>query len=123
MIRENYDQDSYGTVLNTPKTYDAIAADLQKHGSVIIGWTEGAMTHLDILFTVAPIQVGSLQRGMSTHTDLFVSVSHFGMHGFEINDDDLHPGYVNEKINLGGGDNVTSVAFTELINQVKKRLV
>lgn len=119
MINEAFTQDEYGEVLNSTDTYKAIADVLESRGSVVIGWTDEAGSHLDILFTLHPIQVGSLQRGMRW-TDLFVSISSFGMHGFDIDDEELHYGYIGEKLNLG--INVTSEKVGELINGVKKLL-
>jgi len=120
-LNKDYDQDEYGEVLNGKKTYKSIASTLEQNGSVVIGWTDQAMTHLDILFTVAPIQVGGLQRGMS-HADLFVSVSAYGMFAFDIKEDYLHPGYVGEKLGLSG-ENTTTIRLAELITEVRKRLI
>lgn len=118
--RSSPDQDEYGEVLNSDRTYAWIAETVERSGSAIIGWTDGLGSHMDILFCLAPIQKGGLQRGMSALTDLFVAVSHFGMHGFEIKDDFLHPGYVAEK--LGTGDNSTTAKLTDLITGVRDRL-
>lgn len=121
-MHENISQDEYGEVLNSERTFEGLGELIEKHGSVVIGWTDQQGSHLDILFTLMPIQAGNLQRGMSALTDIFVSISHFGMHGFKIDDVDLDAGYVAEKLRLDGV-NVTSTAVAELINGVKKELV
>jgi hypothetical protein len=121
-LNELLDQDEYGEVFNSERTFTGLARLLEKHISVVIGWTDQEGSHLDILFVVAPVQAGGLQRGMSAQTDLFVAVSHFGMFGFEIKEDgELFAGYVGEKLRLG--DNITTQKLAELIDGVRKRLV
>jgi hypothetical protein len=119
MINEAFDQDEFGEVLNSEKTYQAIADSLEKNGSIIFGWTDQAGTHLDVMLVVNPIQVGHLQRGLRW-SDLFVSVVGFGTHGFEIDHDDTHYGYIGEKLRLG--TNITTEKLAALINGVKKLL-
>jgi len=120
-LNELLDQDKYGEVYNSERTFTGIARLLERHTSVVIGWTDQMASHLDVLFTVQPIQAGMLQRGMSAHTDLFVSVSHYGMFGFEIRDTDLHPSYVAEKLLLG--NDLTTEKLTELIAGVRAHLL
>lgn len=110
--------DEYGEVYNSTITFAGLAQAIRDRGSVVIGWTDQKGTHLDILFVNRPIQYGSLQRGMRL-TDLFVSVSSIGMHGFEIDDIPLDPGYISEKIRIGGS---TDEEFADLINGVRKEL-
>lgn len=121
-------QDEYGAVINTPETYRAIADELRGIGTVsgasipvIIAWTDQAGTQLDILFCYQPDQYGRLQRGMSTNTDLFVAVSSFGMFGFDVTGPWKSPGYVGEKLHLGG-DNTTTEKLADLINGLCREL-
>lgn len=118
-IKDNIDQDTYGEVLNSERTYKGIAEYLEERGSVAIGWTDEQGTHLDILFVINPIQIGGLQRGLRWN-DLFVSVVGFGTFGFDIEREDTHYGYIGEK--LGLGDNITTEKLADLINGIKKRL-
>lgn len=115
------DQDEYGEVFNSEKTFTGLARLLENHVSVAIGWTDELGSHMDILLTISPAQAGGLQRGLSAQTDLFVTIFGYGAFGFELKDDDLHPSYVGEKLNMG--DNATTVKLTELIVEVRKRLL
>ncbi len=114
------DQDEYGMVLNSRKTYEGLANRLWEFHSVVFAWTDQEGTQLDILMAHNPPQFGSLQRGMRALTDLFVAVSHFGMFGFELNGSEKFAGYVGEKLNLG--TNVTTEKLAELINGVCREL-
>lgn len=120
MFDERLEQDEYGEVINSEKTFEGLAEILQKHTATIIGWTDLHGTHFDILLVVQPIQVGTLQRGLKARTDLFVSISGFGMFGFDIEREDTHSSYVGEKLQLGGG--VTTEEVTNLINGVRRNL-
>lgn len=115
------DHDKYGEVTNSKKTFLGIGQALKTGHSVIIGWTDGHGTHLDILFTLYPLQSGPLQGGMSSNTDLFVSVARHGMFGFELNGKWKAPGYVGKKLNLGD-HNSTTAELSELINNICKEL-
>jgi hypothetical protein len=115
--------DSYGEVINSLTTYVVVTETLKRDGSVLIGWTDGEYTHLDVLFVLRPHKFGNIQRGLQhTHRLLFVSVIGFGTFGFDVFDrnGDLFPSYVGEK--LGLGENVTTEALTTLINEVIERL-
>ena len=116
--------DKYSTVVNHHDTYKFLADQMKdRHdgGPVVFAWTDGHSTQLDILMVYRPMQFGSLQRGMKSETDLFVAVSTFGMFGFEVNENWKAPGYVGEKLNLGG-HNSTTAELSELINGVIKEL-
>lgn len=114
-------QDEYGTVVNHPETYSEITSILRTHGSIIFAWTDEQSTHLDILMAYRPRQFGSLQRGMSTITDLFIAVSGFGMFGFELNGIEKHSSYIGEKLNLGGS-NTTTDKLADLVNGICRGL-
>ena len=111
--------DEYGEVINEAETYKHIALLLET-GSVVIGWSDGQGTHLDILFCLRPYEYGSLQGGQSASTDLFVAVLKRGAFGFEIKNEDTHAGYIEGK--LGGGLGSTADKLAELINQIKKAI-
>src|SRR5580765_2016325 len=112
------DQDEYGEVITTDTTIRELAW-LLVGPSVVIGWTDGEGSHLDILFCYRAKQFGHLQRGMQSD-DLFVAVSGFGMFGFKVDELPLYGSYVGEK--LGLGDNITSTKLAELIGGVRKIL-
>jgi hypothetical protein len=118
----HFNHDDFGEIENGEKTYDSIIKGLSRGTSVIIGWTDAAGTHLDILFTISPIQAGSLQRGMSSATDLFVAVSGFGFFGFDIKSSERYPSYVGEKLGLGTISNPTTEKLAELINAICRKL-
>lgn len=121
-IREELDQDEYGTVFNSEKTYTGLAKILNRHGSAIIAWTEQQGSQMDIWLTVQPIQAGPVGRGLRATTDLFVAVIGFGAFGFEIDRNNaLHAGYVAEKLSWGEV-NITIEKITELIEGVIKEL-
>jgi hypothetical protein len=122
MLNDLFDQDKVGDVYNSERNYVALADILENNGSVVIGWTDQDGSHLDILFCVSPIQVGDLQGGMSTFSDLFVAVAFNGMFGFTIQDNYLASDYVAKKLNLGP-PNSTSEKLAVLIGEVRKRLV
>ena len=113
------DYDGYGEVINGEKTYKGIAEELRSN-AVLVGWTDGDMTHFDILFTLSALKYGVVQGGIGGR-DLFVSIMRRGAFGFEVEHADTHEGYYEEK--LGGGMGSTSSALGELINGVKKALV
>lgn len=107
-------KDDYGEVINGENTYKEISYQLKHGNSVIIGWTDGEGTHLDILFSVNVVKEGILQGGLRW-SDLFVSIMRIGCFGFTT-DGEKHSGYVGEKLNLR--DNVTTDKLTELINGI-----
>lgn len=110
--------DTYGEVVNDPATYQEIASRLQDH-PVLVGWTDEAGTHFDILFAINVEGYGTFQGGLKV-TDLFVSIMRRGAFGFEIEHINTHTGYYDEK--LGGGMGSTAERLAELINGVKKLL-
>lgn len=114
-------QDEYDTVLNHDETFATLAALLRTDYCVVFAWTDGHGTQLDILMAYTPVQFGHLQRGMNSSTDLFVAVSSFGMFGFELNGLEKFPGYVGEKLGLGG-HNETTAELAALINGVCREL-
>lgn len=112
--------DDYGEVINGPETYKDIATELQGGHSVLIGWTDQASTHYDVLFTRGALKYGTIQGGLQ-RGDLFVSVMRIGAFGFEVHaGPSLHPSYVSEKLFIH--NLVTATALTELIEGVKGQL-
>lgn len=114
--------DEWREVVNGDNTFNQIASDLHERGAVIIGWTDQASTHWDILLTLCPKQYGSLQGGLRGRSDLFVSVMRRGCFGFDVSSSSpLHPSYVAEK--FGETErNPTIIALTELINGIMAAL-
>lgn len=114
--------DEWREVVNGPETFAQLASNLREDGSVIIGWTDNRQSHLDILFTLRPIQHGSLQGGLRGPSYLFVSIIRKGCFGFDIASvAPLHPSYVAEK--LGDSENSPTVAaLAELISGVIEAL-
>lgn len=113
-------KDTYGEIINGKETYQDIAKNLKNKGSIIIGWTDGEFTHLDILFSyrVTRVKDNVLQRGLRW-TDLFVSIMGIGAMGF-ITDHEKTPAYIAEKLNTG--NNITTEKLTELINGIIQAL-
>lgn len=114
--------DEYGTVVNDEATYQDIAEKLRTGNAVLIPWTDGHGTQLDILFVWSKLYTMTprlIQRGIRP-TDLFVSIMSWGAFGFEIEKEDTYPGYYAEKLRLSG-DTLTE-AFAELVNGVKRLL-
>jgi hypothetical protein len=115
--------DKYGEVVNEPETFDALASHLLAEGRLLIGWTDGEFTHLDLVFALHPLKFGNIQRRLHHSRQLlFVSVIGFTAFGFDTFDRNgpLYPSYVGEK--LGIGDNATAAALTELINELLERV-
>lgn len=118
----NYD--TYEEVINGEKTYKRIAEVLNNNKSCLIGWTDGQMSHFDILFTCNAMGFGHFQGGVKPD-DLFVSIMRVGCFGFETNNIDTHSGYYTEKLTRGSSNffgDAGSEALGELINGVKKHL-
>lgn len=109
----------YGIVINSEKTYEAIAHSLLQLKPVLIAWTDQEGTQLDILLNYMAIKYGPAQGGVRG-TDLFVSVMRVGAFGFDAKEKDTHPRYYSEKLGLGSG--VTVEKFAELINGIKSKL-
>lgn len=116
--------DEYHTVINDQETYKRIAFGLKNHGSFLIAWTDQIGTQFDILFTINPDfemqNIGMVQRGIR-RTDLFVSIMGLKSHGFEIENQNTHQGYLAEKLGVTGDETIEKLG--ELINGVKKELV
>jgi hypothetical protein len=111
----NYD--AWREVVNGPETYVTLASILRNEGKVVVGWTDGAGSHHDVLFTLCPRKFGSLGGGLRGSTDLFVSLMRHGCFGFDIaTTSPRHPDYIAEK--LGTHQNETIERLSELINGV-----
>lgn len=117
--------DEYNEIINGEDTYRTLAFDLQEFGRSMIGWTDEAGKHFDILFTYkVPFSGGHVQHGLRPKDDLFVSVMRIGSCGFDTRNssiDRFHPAYIGEKLNLGGA-NTTTEKLSELINNVVEKL-
>ena len=116
-----YTQDEYQVVQNSPFTYEAVAAQLRLTGSVHIGWTDDAMTHMDVVLHDDIVQVGPSNRLDASPDRLWVGVIGYGLWAFHLGDTDIHSSYVAEKLGFRGA-NVTVQKLTDLINGVNKAL-
>lgn len=115
-------EDEYGEVKNCPLTYASVALALTKGESVMVAWTDGHMSHFDVLFTYKAMRCGKhIQGGVRPETDLLVSVMRVGSFGFEVNDSELHWSYVNEKFGNFFGE-TTGREFAALVNGIKNEL-
>lgn len=114
--------DEYGEVINHPDTYQGIADCLMAVGKCLVGWTDQAGTHFDLLFVYRVPHYGTnIQGGIVPSRDLFVSIMRRGAFAFLVREAETHPGYYDEK--LGGGLGTSKEPLAELINEVKARLV
>jgi hypothetical protein len=113
--------DEYGVVQNSPDTYRAAAEELRASGSVAIGWTDNAMSHLDVLLVLAPQKVGPCNRMDPTPNKLFIGVAGYGVFGFALRVGALHPDYLAEKLRMHPSS-VTTVALAQLFNGVMAEL-
>lgn len=110
-----FDTDDFGEIINGIKTYHSIAYHLVTDHAINVGWSDGLESHFDILFAI-PIQFGKVQRGIS-NGDLHVSVQGFGQFAFDINEDDIHPGYIAEKLRMPMCETIQKLAI--LINEIR----
>lgn len=108
----NYDE--YGEVINGASTFVTIADQLREFEHLMIGWTDEAGTHFDILFANGSEFEGANHQGGIRPNDLFISIMRLGAFGFK-RDVELHPDYVAEKLGCGG---ITAKKLSELINGV-----
>jgi hypothetical protein len=121
-IPVRFTQDEYGVVANSPDTFQAAAEELRDSGSVSLGWTDNAMSHLDVLLVLAPTQVGPTNRMDHHPGKLFVAVAGYGMFGFATTtrNGPLHHAYLAEKV--GMRPSVTTEALADLVNGVMSDL-
>lgn len=114
-------QDEYGEYVNSEETYERIGAFIKQGFSVIIGWTDGAGTHLDILFNAmvipVPSEIPNVLQGGLRGRELFVAIMRIGAFGFDT-DGPHSVGYYAEKLHLGHPDNPTARGVADLINGV-----
>lgn len=118
--------DAWGEVVNGPDTVRTIVENLVAGWPTVIGWTDGRMSHHDVLFAIVRDIHGHLQGVHPTaqalpSTILFVSVMRVGAFGFVMeHDSSFTERYVAEKLGVGGA---TAVALAALINDIVKELV
>ncbi len=109
--------DKWGEVINGTKTYEQIAYFLRTSKNCIIGWTDEQGTHYDILFTLKPIKIGTLQRGLHGDNELFISIVGGTTFGFKVNRaNELDESYIAEKLMITGKDTIKKIS--DLINGV-----
>ena len=122
MLPFTFTQDAYGVVQNSPDTYAAAADELSTTGWLSLGWTDNAMSHLDVLLVLAPRQVGPSNRMDYNPAKLFIAVAGWGMFGFQVRrDDPLFHAYLGEK--LGMRPSATTEALADLFNGVMAALL
>ena len=114
-----FNQTPQGEVSNGHSTYNSIVKILEKHGCVLIGWTDRENIHFDIMFSL-PAPVGWLQRDI-THEDLCVTIFGFGAAAFNINEIEVLPAYIADKLGLQMSDALLKLA--ELINNIRKYIL
>lgn len=114
------DHDEYGEIINGEGTYQMVAEELRENSAVLLGWTDQQGTHFDVLLKFTARVHGNNIQGGVRGTDLFVAIMRRGAFGFELENEDTHAGYYDEK--LGGGMGETKEKFAELINGIKKHL-
>lgn len=66
------DLDDYSEIINGHNTYKWIVDRLHNSGSVMFGWSDGDMTHLDILVCTPGDGMQNLQSGLRL-SDLYVA--------------------------------------------------
>lgn len=112
----NYDK--YDEVINGKNTYKEIAKLLQENETIGIGWTDGYITHLDIVFKLGILKFGSFQRGIKAN-DLYVSI--IGHTSYAFVPDTIKEGtYIQEKLRM---NNECGDKLAELINGIIRELV
>ncbi len=113
-------RDEYETVVNNPETYSFIAKALLKDGNILIPWTDGEGSQLDILlnllFTPA---IGPIQGGIESDY-LFVSIMRVGAFAFRIGNNETTGDYYSEKLGLTSGATADKLAV--FLNGVRKEL-
>lgn len=115
--------DQYNEVTNSTETYEGIADRLAQFEPVVIGWTDGAGSHLDLLFALGVSKLGNLQCGLRPSGDLFVGVMRRGCFGFDATTTDTDPGYFAEKLGMAEyAASFTLAALAELINGIRANL-
>ena len=111
-------KDDYGEIYNGEETFKKIAETLLNEGKCIIGWTDQAYDHRDILFTYQPKQFGNLQRGLKW-CYLYISIMGLSCMGFlmeDLRDNRKANSYIMEKLRLY--DNDCDNKICDLINGV-----
>ena len=112
----NYDRDKYDAITNGQGTFDAVANDLIVRSHVVLNWTDGRGTLLNVLFSFDPTRVGA-PGGMVDDGPgkLWVGIAGHGMFGFRLNGY-VAPGYAQEKLGVRGS---TAVRIAELVTGVR----
>ena len=115
-----YDQDAYGAIINGLGTFHAVAGDMLSRQHVVLNWTDGKGTLLNVLFSFDPTRVGALGGIVDGGPGkLWVAVAGHGMFAFGVNLGYVAPDYAQEKIGVRGS---TAVAFAELLTGVRVAL-
>ena len=117
-----YTMSEWGEVTNSPDTYRAIAADLDRHGSVILGWIDGAGSLIDVALALNPLRAGPGGRIDARSEKLVVAALGHGAFAFGAGGY-LEPGYFMEKMGIRGpAECPTWVKLAELVSEVREIL-
>lgn len=117
-LKPFWNYDASGTVCNGEATYKTIALMIGDYFPVYIAWTDEEGTQYDILFCIAQT-IGPIQRGIRSG-ELYVSVQGYSTWAWEINDQEIHPSYMCEKLRMHRGPDTDKLA--ELITGVRREL-
>lgn len=115
-------QDEYGVVHNSSETYATLAKILHTQHMWMMGWSDDASSHLDVLLAVVSENSGPLNTMDTNLPKMVIGVSRMGIYGFNfLRFSPLHPAYVAEK--LGMRLSPTTEALTDLVNGVLEAYV
>ena len=113
-------RDTWDVVINGQETYQDIWRQVIRGDTLLIAWTDGRGSMHDILFSIGKYKAGpinALHPALPVQQVLFVSILRRGAFGFDYTDENaLHPDYVAEKLNVGGG---AAEALAALLNGLK----
>lgn len=123
LFQADVDMDEENLIINGDKTYKFIKDKLNENGSVLIAWSDGIGTHLDILFTYNPVSPNwSLVQGGIRPYYLFVSVMKWSSFGFNTENSDKTAEYIMDKFQMPESIRDTAAKLAELINGVIKEI-
>ena len=112
----NYNK--YDEVINGKNTYTELARLLQEHATIGIGWTDEDSTHLDIIFKLGILKLGSFQRGIKANY-LYVNIIDHTSYAF-VPDTIKDGAYIQDKLRF---NNDCGDKLAELINGIISELV
>lgn len=117
-----YDTDTWGYVMNGLGTAGEAAIDLIERGPLVLNWTDGEGTVMNVLLDYAPTRIGKdggpIDNGPGK---LWVGVAGYGCSAFSVG----HVGplvaeYISEK--LGVRSHLTAQILGDLITDIRSAL-